>query len=148
MKNVRSALWPILERCQAEIPPDMESVLSHQFSVLGKEGVLGILHAFRPFALQLARVKAKRDRQKLIDEVAPDNPQWLLYAAVAWTARTLALAEYLERADLAIMPKKWAGEQALSMLDDFEGDETWLWPFESEPPWPDDDDEDESDLES
>jgi hypothetical protein len=144
MKNVRSALWLILERCQADIPPEMEDLLSNQFGVLGKEHALGILHAFRPFALQLAKSTAKRERQKLVEEFASDNPQWLLYAAAAWTARALALAEYLERADLAIMPKKWAGEQALSMIDDFEADESWLWPFDSEPPWPEDDGEDDN----
>jgi len=53
--------------------------------------------------------------------------------------RTLAHMEYLEGFD-PDLPKRWAGEQALRLVDDFESDETWLWPFESTSPWPDEDD--------
>lgn len=145
MQNVRSALWPILERCRADVPPDIEARLFDQLGSIGKARTTEILHAYRPIALELAGTKAARERQKLVNELALERPYLVFYAAAAWTARTLALAESLERADLAILPKKWAGEQALSMINDFEDDETWLWPFESESPWPDDDDEDVDD---
>lgn len=143
MRNVRSALWPILERCRADVPPDMQSLLFDQLGSIGKSRTTEILHAYRPFALELAGTKAARERQKLVNELALERPYLVFYAAAAWTARTLALAEYLERADLAIHPKKWAGEQALSMMNEFEDDETWLWPFDSESPWPDDDDDED-----
>ena len=145
MKNVRSALWPILERCRADVPPDTQFLLFDQLGSIGKTRTTEILHAYRPIALELAGTKAARERQKLVSELALERPYLVFYAAAAWTARTLALAEYVERTDLAILPKKWPGEQALSMMNEFEDDETWLWPFDSEPPWPDDD-EDESDL--
>lgn len=32
------------------------------------------------------------------------------------------------------------GAHALRLVDDFESDETWLWPVESTSPWPDEDD--------
>jgi hypothetical protein len=124
MKNVRSSLWPILERCRTDVPPDTPSLLFDQLGSIGKTRTTEILHAYRPIALELAGTKAARERQKLVSELALERPYLVFYAAAAWTARTLALAEYIERADLAILPKKWAGEQALSMMKEFEDDET------------------------
>lgn len=120
----------------------MQSALFERFRFLGKDEVVKALHDLRSDALELAGAKSARDRQKVIARFEQAKPYLLFYAAAAWTARTLALAENLERADLAVLPKKWAGEQALMLMDEFEGDDEWLWPFDSDPPWQDD----ESDL--
>lgn len=142
MKNVRFALWRIFEQSKAEITPEIETLLFGQLGVLGKQKTIAVLHIWRPIALELAQIKSTRDRHRLVHEYAAEKPYWLLYATVAWAARTLALAEYLDRADSAAQYKAHAGVQALMLMDKFEDDETWLWPFESEPPWRDDFDDD------
>lgn len=144
MKTVRSALLHIVERSRSEIPPEMETLLFGQLGLLGKEKVVSLLQIWRPIALQLARTKSARERRNLIQQWAAEKPYWPLYATAAWTTRTVALAEYLERADLSALPKVWAEEQALLLMEDFEDNETWLWPFDSEPPWEEDDDNDEN----
>lgn len=148
MRTVRAALWPMLERARNSVTPELEVRLHAELKQLSPHMVAHALQLWRPVAMELARASKARERQALIDRYASDKAHWALYAQAAWIARTIALAEYLESADLAILPKKWAGQQALSMVDDFEADESWLWPFESEPPWPDEDEDDDDDDDS
>lgn len=63
------------------------------------------------------------------------------YTATAWAARALVLAELLDRFD-PDLPQKWAAETTLLWLSEFESEEVWLWPFGTEPPWPNGADED------
>ncbi|CAH0498165.1 hypothetical protein [Novosphingobium sp. CECT 9465] len=141
MKTVRAALWPVLERAKAEISPDMMPMLFGQLASLGKDKTMAMLELWRPLGLHLARTSSARERKKFIEQIGAEQPYWPLYATVAWTARTLALTEYLERADLAAQPKKWAGDQALLLMDDFYEDDAWLWPFDGEVPWEETDDD-------
>lgn len=140
MKTVRAALWPMPEKARRAVTPEMEHTLRTEFAPLKPSIVAYTLQAWRPLAVELAEAKGTRERRDLIDRHAATKPQWALYAQAAWLARALALAEHMERTDLAIQPKKWAGHAALNLLDEFEADLAWLWPFESESPWPDDDD--------
>lgn len=143
MNAVRAALWPLLEKARKAVTPEMQHALRNELASLKPSIVALTLQAWRPLAVELAETKNARDQTALIDRHAPTKPHWALYAQAAWIARTLALAEYLERSDLAIQPRKWAAGAALRLLDEFEGDTAWLWPFESEPPWPGEDDWDE-----
>ncbi len=98
-----------------------------------------MLRVWRPVAIDLAQAKTARERRVLLDQFASNAPDFAHYAAAAWIARTLALTEYLEGFEPDI-PRQWAGAHAFSLMNDFEGDETWLWPFDSESPWPDEGD--------
>ena len=136
MKTVRTALWPMLEKARKAVTPDMEHALRTELAPLKPSIVAFTLQSWRPLAIELAETKNARERKILIDSQAATKPHWALYAQAAWIARTLALAEHLERSDLAVQPRKWAGGVALRLLYEFEGDIAWLWPFESESPWP------------
>lgn len=143
MKTVRAALWPMLEKARKAVTPEMEDALRTELAPLKPSIVAFTLQSWRPLAIKLAETKNARELKVLIDSHAATKPHWALYAQAAWIARTLALAEYLERSDLAMQPRKWAAGAALRLLDEFEGDIAWLWPFESESPWPGEDDWDE-----
>ncbi|MDH4745888.1 hypothetical protein OMP43_17825 [Sphingomonas sp. CBMAI 2297] len=141
MKAVRAALGPLLERAQGMVPPQMQQQLRAELGPMGSAKVTLYLHQMRPAALELARVGPAREWKKLLDEHASEARHLVLYAATAWIARAVVMAEYLERADLANLPKKWAAEQTLRMVENVEGDEGWLWPFNSDSPWPEWEDE-------
>lgn len=137
MKTVRSALWPLIEKARHCVTPEFEAQLRAELSPLQPHVVAHTLQLWRPLAMEMARTSKTRERQALIDKYAPDKAHWALYAHVAWMARTIALLENLERADLEIQPKKWAANAALDCVDEFENDQVWLWPFDSNSPWPD-----------
>ncbi len=121
--------------------PDLEAQLAAELAPQEKRRVAHTLQLWRPLAMELMRTTSARERQQLIERYAAGRPHWAFYAVAAWITRTLALAEHLERADLAIQPKKWAAMAALNCVDDFEADDAWLWPFETESPWPEQDDD-------
>jgi hypothetical protein len=141
MKTVRSALWNLLEELRGAISAEQISNLQDDLQKLDKTQLITRLDIMREVGIELAQTHGKQKRQKLIRELPPVHQGWALYAAAAWTVRALALAEYLERADLALMPRKWAADAALSLVADFEKDQTWLWPFDGEPPWAEDDED-------
>lgn len=143
MRTVRTALWPMLEKARKAVTPEMESALRAELAPLEPPLVAYTLQAWRPLAVRLTETQKARDRKELIERHAATRPHWALYAQAAWIARTLALVEHLEGADLVVQPKKWAGSAALNCIDEFEGNTTWLWPFKSESPWPGKDDWDE-----
>jgi hypothetical protein len=133
----------MLEKARKAVTPEMEDALRTELAPLKPSIVAFTLQSWRPLAIKLAETKNARELKVLIDSHAATKPHWALYAQAAWIARALALAEYLERSDLAMQPRQWAGGVALRLLDEFEGDTAWLWPFESESPWPSEDDWDE-----
>lgn len=137
MKTVRVALWPMLEKARKAVTPEIEQALRNELAPLQPSIVAFTLQAWRPLAIELAATKNARELKVLIDSHAATKPHWALYAQAAWIARTLALAEDLERSDLAMQPRKWAAGAALRLVNEFEGDIAWIWPFESESPWPD-----------
>jgi hypothetical protein len=141
MKSVRAALWPLRVRAQQMATPEMLERLETDLGLLGLTRTGDMLHRWRPPALQLARAGTARQWQKLLDQHPVEQRHLVLYATAAWITRTLVLAESLEQSDLAALPQKWAADQTLSLVEAVEGDEAWLWPFESEPPWPLSDDE-------
>ena len=141
MKGVRAALCPLLERAQAMVTPEMQQRLHAKFGPMGPTQTKLWLHQIRPVALQLARAGTARQWQTLLEERPSEIRPLVLYAATAWITRAIVLAEHLEHRDLANLPKKWAAEQALGLLDDVESDEAWLWPFDTDSPWPDRDEE-------
>lgn len=136
MKAVRAALWPLRERAQQMTTPEMLERLDADLGPLGLVKTGDLLQRWRLPALQLARAGTARQWQKLLEQHPPEHRHLALYAAAAWITRTLVLAEALERSDLAELPKKWAADRALSLVEEVEEDRLWLWPFESEPPWP------------
>jgi len=146
MKAVRAALWPMLEKVRKAVSPEMEHALRTELAPLKPSVVAFTLQGWRPLAIRLAETKTARERTDLINSHAATKPHWAHYAQAAWIVRALALAEYLERADLIIQPKQWAGHAALNVIDEFEGDISWLWPFDSESPWSDECDWDQEEA--
>lgn len=146
MKTVRAALWPKLEKARKAVNPEMERALRGELAPLQPSTVAFTLQGWRRLAIELAETNNAQELKALVDSHAGTKPHWALYAQAAWITRTLALAEYLERSDLAMQPRKWAAGAALRLLDEFEGDTAWLWPFESESPWPGENDWDEEEA--
>jgi hypothetical protein len=120
-----------------------QQLLYAELAPLNRIQTAVLLQAWRPIGIAIARAKTATARKAILKEFAGRKRLLALYSAAAWTVRTIALAEYMERSELVAMPRKWAADTALNLLDEFEGDENWLWPFESDPPWElDEEDED------
>lgn len=143
MQNVRTAVWPILNSLRVMMSAEEQATLHAELGQLKKLQAAALLHAWRPIGIDIARAKTATARKAILQDFTGRKRMWALYSAAAWAVRTIALAEYMERSDLAAMPKKWAADAALELLDEYEADESWLWPFESDPPWEFDEENDD-----
>lgn len=145
MKAVFAALLPQLETVRHEVTSDMQDQLRRELAPLGELRTTILLQNWRAFALDLVKDGTARQRKKKVEQLPPEKRHLAHYAAAAWLARALVLAQHMEQADLPMMPKKWAGNAMLGVVGDFESDEDWLWPFDSPSPWPDEDEKDDGD---
>jgi hypothetical protein len=143
--TARRALAKRLEMLRAGFSSSDEDALRTRLAAIGRAPIEAYLRSSSWVGLNIAKAANRTELKAKLTEF--DSPDELLtrYTAVAWAARALVFAELLERFD-PDLPEKWAAQSALTWLSDFESEEVWLWPFESPPPWPDDDDENEEDF--
>jgi len=121
-------------------PAEVET-LHRRLATIGKKPVEAYLHASSTIGLGLAASANRRELRSNFFALKGLDDLLTRYTATAWAARTLVLAELLERFD-PDLPQKWAAETTLLWFSEFESEEVWLWPFGTESPWPDEDDED------
>lgn len=132
----RLALRKRFEFLRDALSADDLAELHERFAQSGKHRVRDFLQEVRDDALGIATASSKAALARKIAGRGNENRILGAYAAVAWAARALVLVETLEHNDLDV-PSKSAADAALRCLREFEGHDVWLWPFESEPPWPD-----------
>lgn len=138
--KARAALAKRLDFLRGTVTATEQDALHERFARLGKERVRAYLFAAHGVGLDIAKATSNRALTQKLAEWGGDDRLLTLYGAVAWAARALVLAELLEQFD-PDLPAKWAADATLRWLDDFEAEEVWLWPFESDHPWPEDDGE-------
>lgn len=143
--SARLALLKIHEEALSALVPEERQILWEHVAKQGLETTERTLRIFQLSAQELLALTPARRRQHLA-KLEPVRSLWTRYAAAAWSAKAVALFEYLERSSLGPSdPQKWAGPAGLRLVFDYEGWEDWLWPFEEPWPWPEDDDADEDD---
>lgn len=109
--------------------------LRADLATLGIEGAQTFLRENVEFGLDVAG--AGRTRPQTLAAYAPAQRPWVLYAAAAWTAKALVLAEQLDVLQLEpTFPAKFAPGSMLRLIGRYEQDEeAWLWPFPGFAPW-------------
>lgn len=145
MKPIHLALRAQFDAVEREVTLDMQNLLRAELAGLGELKTMLLLQHWRVFAFDTLKKDTARQRRTKIERLPADMWHWAHYAAAAWLARALVLTEHIEQADLQMTPKKWAGPAMFSLVDGYESDDFWLWPFESPSPWPEDVDEDGDD---
>ena len=134
----RRPLWKLLERQRRLLSIEDQLALSNRLSILNPTIVEMKLRAYRALAIELTKVTTTSARKSIIAEYKAE-PIFAMYAAAAWVCRAFILAETFNQYDEKL-PEKWAADTFLKIIDSFENQDIWLWPYEGERPWPDDDD--------
>lgn len=141
--SARLALLKIHEEVQAAIEPEELRLLAQFLAQKGVDGTERMLRAYRDPAQELLQLTPAQ-RRKYLGALEPGPSLLTRYAAIAWSAKAVALFECLERSSIGPTdPQKWAGPAGLRLVFEYEDWPDWLWPFEEPLPWPDDDDENE-----
>lgn len=132
--KARQALHQRLVQLQKLAEPHL-SFLMEALSPLGPDDAEELLRANRVSALDVA--SAGSNRSRLLASLPESQLPWAAYAAAAWTARALILAEHLEA--LQLEPDRRGPDAAdafLTLIGRYEDEpEAWLWPFPGVSPW-------------
>lgn len=139
--TARPALAKHLQMHLGGFSPAEVGTLHRRLAMIGKKQVETYLRASSVIGLGLAASPNRRALRSNLVALEGLDDLLTRYAATAWAARALVLAELLDRFD-PDLPQKWAAEATLLWLSEFESEEVWLWPFGTEPPWPNSADED------
>jgi hypothetical protein len=143
--TARKTLCKDLEKARNLLTFDEQQALHARLATLNSfQAEAFLVRVFRIPAFRILAAKTAQEREAVIRDFEITDRAGLFYAAAAWAARTLALMEFLDPF-MPDMPAKWASASALRLVEDFEGSEAWLWPYESERPWQEDDDDLEDD---
>ena len=139
--SARLALLKIHEEALGALTEQERQTLYNYVEKQGREATESTLRSFQPFVREILEMTPAKRRRHL--SALPAGHSLLQrYANVAWSAKAVALFEYLERSSIGPTdPQKWAGPAGLRLVCDYEEWEDWLWPFEGPWPWPDNDDD-------
>lgn len=133
--QARTALAERLAQLQTEAAPYLEDLRG----ALAKVDPSTAASILRENLLErgLDFAQSGRHRRRSVAALPPDQRPFAYYAAAAWTAKALLLAEHLERLQLEPgFPRKFAADAMLTLVGRYEQeDEPWLWPFPGLSPW-------------
>lgn len=133
---VRRSLRRRLDELLAMFPPEELEPLRGKMSAWPKTETARLLQLVRAESLDFARLRPSARKSEL-RSLDPQMSATRVYAAAAWTARAVVLLELLELRQLDGDASSDAAFSALLMLDEFDGDDAWLWPLPLPSPWPD-----------
>lgn len=143
--NSRKQLRKVFDKELSTFTRQEVLTLAERLQKSGPAGAKAYLHAVRGGAIALLQL-GSRTRARDLKQFGEDHRLLMRWAVVAWAARALIWIETLERAHAELDGPGWSGETALHLVDAFEGEEFWLWPFPYEGPFPGDDDEEDEEL--
>lgn len=110
-----------------------EDIARNTLARMGEEAVEAMVRILQPAASRFAAQRGAARWQ--IYEDAPEDQQFLLvFAAVAWTARTLQMFQLVEGFE-QYPDLDQAAQMAMAAGSYLEETKQWLWPLGGPPPW-------------
>ena len=133
--TTRKELLKLFERERARLSASDLAQLHRSLRLAGRVETEAALRDLRMLAVERMQMTPAAARRHL-ETMAPEQRPVVLYATAAWAAKALSLFEFLEKSDLdERYPAKWAAEKGLRILDEYEAETVWLWPFEEPGPF-------------